>query len=72
MKEGWICPRCGKINAPFIASCGCKPLVTNNAVDDIDGCDHDWCFVSGGATTEGPFMRMVCSKCGKEERIASL
>lgn len=25
MKEGWICPRCGKVNAPFIASYDCKP-----------------------------------------------
>ena len=24
MKEGWICPRCGKVNAPFIGWCDCK------------------------------------------------
>lgn len=25
MKEGWVCPRCGKVNAPFIGWCDCKP-----------------------------------------------
>lgn len=24
MKEGWICPRCGKVNAPVIGWCDCK------------------------------------------------
>ena len=33
MKEGWICPRCGKVNAPFIPNCDCKPdEVISNAV----------------------------------------
>ena len=34
MKEGWICPRCDKVNAPFIEQCTCKAF-------DID-CVHDW------------------------------
>ena len=25
--EGWICPRCGKVNAPWRAECDCKPKV---------------------------------------------
>lgn len=24
-KYGWICPRCGKVNAPWVAECGCAP-----------------------------------------------
>jgi len=30
MNEGWLCPRCGKVNAPDVKECGCgkdvKPL----------------------------------------------
>ena len=23
MKEGWICPRCNRVNAPFMPYCDC-------------------------------------------------
>ena len=23
-QEGWICPRCGKINAPWVMQCSCN------------------------------------------------
>lgn len=29
--QGWICPRCGKVHAPWIASCDCHKA-TNNTV----------------------------------------
>jgi hypothetical protein len=25
MKEGWLCPRCRKILAPWVEECKCKP-----------------------------------------------
>ena len=28
MQEGWICPKCGKVNAPWKDSCDCKKVET--------------------------------------------
>lgn len=24
MMEGWLCPRCKKVNAPWVSQCSCK------------------------------------------------
>ena len=29
MKDGWICPKCGKVLAPFIPSCDCYKQYRN-------------------------------------------
>ena len=26
MNEGWICPRCNKVNAPDVKACDCKDI----------------------------------------------
>ena len=28
--EGWICPRCGKVHAPYVQECNCRPPVRDN------------------------------------------
>jgi predicted RNA-binding Zn-ribbon protein involved in translation (DUF1610 family) len=27
MPTGWVCPKCGKVNAPWVASCDCKAQI---------------------------------------------
>lgn len=29
MKEGWLCPRCNKVNAPWVSQCSCKDFYSN-------------------------------------------
>lgn len=41
MKEGWICPRCGKVNAPFISQCSCESNNSTTSNFDAD-CADDW------------------------------
>lgn len=36
MKEGWICPRCDKVNAPFIEQCTCKSNNSTTSNFDVD------------------------------------
>ncbi len=69
MKEGWICPRCGSINAPFIGQCTCKSNIkeepsNTQKSNDISEClqgNHKWecCGMDTGGTT------YRCSVCGK-------
>lgn len=62
MKEGWICPRCKKINAPFVPSCDCEENNSTNYIDYncINGY-HKWecCGVSTAGST------YICKICGK-------
>lgn len=59
MKEGWVCPRCGKVNAPFIPSCDCKDSISNS---NFNQCNHIWAL--DRVSTSG--SHFICTKCGKE------
>ena len=69
MKEGWLCPRCGTINAPFVIQCSCAKPVSN----DISGClngNHQWeCC---GISTRGSTYRCrICNKTKNEDYNAT-
>lgn len=71
MKEGWICPRCGKVNAPFILSCDCKSDMPVSNANSQCGCggEHEWHIGSCWNTTIGSGCTYICSKCGKMKQV---
>lgn len=34
LKVGWLCPRCGKINSPFVQQCNCSPFICRYTKSD--------------------------------------
>lgn len=72
MKEGWICSRCGKVNAPFAMSCDCKPSSVSNFSKEFGydnmNCQHDWKSMTCGSDASGCWMLFKCSKCGATKR----
>lgn len=71
MKEGWICPRCGKVNGPFIGSCDCKPdeMVRNAGCECPCGGKHQWRITSSWSTTLGNGVTYTCNKCGAIQNV---
>lgn len=55
MLEGWLCPRCKRVNSPWTEKCSC---VDNEQVNNM--CVHQWCPES--VSTAGTTYR--CYKCG--------
>lgn len=40
MQEGWLCPRCKKVNAPWVPSCSCNESL--NPLRDYYNPTHEW------------------------------
>lgn len=54
--EGWICPRCGKVNSPFTSQCTCTK---NNKSDFEVTCSHKYEYNT--STTADGSVHMICS-----------
>ena len=57
---GWVCPRCGAVNAPWVRTCYCRRGDVN--LNYGTSCDHDWEYIRD---TGGGF-HWVCRKCGAQ------
>lgn len=42
MQQGWLCPRCGKVNAPWVMQCNCNSYM-NTYIDDKVGSPYYEC-----------------------------
>lgn len=75
--EGWICPRCGRVNAPWVAYCSCSNMdVTCNGTGSTqDPCAiglHDWKRVGYRPSKNALSVCTVeyeCSRCGKRKFV---
>ena len=59
MNEGWICPRCGRVNAPFRPYCDCKFNTRSNLTKSA--CNHHW-ILDRVSTTGSHYRCMLCGE----------
>ena len=55
--EGWKCPQCGKIHAPFVMSCNCISIKNSGCL--WDGMPE----ISPGSGTKIGWLSCPCPKC---------
>ena len=59
---GWICPRCKKVNAPWVKQCDCE----NEQLSNIDFNKEDFTLpqiIKGGGTPKVSFTYECCKNC---------
>lgn len=56
---GWICPKCGKVYAPWVSSCDCSTSVSTT-LTSVSKCKHSW--LPSGMSTAGNIY--TCEFCG--------
>ena len=81
-QKGWICPRCNKVNAPFVKECDCNddsnytngiPRILFTSV--IEECNHSICeheYVIEKTKVIDKYnsiMYCKCQKCGHLKKI---
>lgn len=58
-QQGWECPKCGRVYAPFMTQCTACPQPIETAAATtfvLRGCQHEWATDTGGTR---------CLKCGE-------
>ena len=55
--EGWVCPTCRRVYAPFMTQCAHCPGGTATSTDNVTECDHLWVHALGDAYE-------ACHHCG--------
>lgn len=67
MSEGWICPRCGRVNAPWVEYCGCNKIDAASTQDPCLRGVHDWQIVEyrpSKSTASICTVEYKCRRCG--------
>ena len=77
MNEGWICPRCNKVHAPFIKECDCNddsnytkgvPRILFETIVEECGhsiCEHEYVIERVKVIDKyNSIMHCRCQKCG--------
>lgn len=62
MTNAWICPRCNRVNAPFMFQCFCSSSIRTvktsvTSPDQLNTCPHGiWCAIE-------------CIKCSENKKV---
>lgn len=70
---GWICPKCGQVNAPFEKTCSCSSKNSTQPDKTLDdtGCPSN--FKTLYDSIPGPGYQFIgCPKCGGNIEIPEL
>lgn len=57
-REGWICPKCKRVNSPDVKTCDCVPDIIDNSDWNVD-----WTKIKY-SPKEHPNTMGTCPKCG--------
>jgi hypothetical protein len=63
MNQGWVCPRCGKVHAPFVRGCDCTPPTVTGSTIVVS--EHESICICGGPTT----TTGRCGMCGGKQGV---
>ena len=63
MNNGWVCPKCGAVWAPYVRECYKCNAYTLGHPFKVEVCDHMWVNEPNADTTTQGFIKR-CAKCG--------